>query len=1853
MKSLNKVKYLKMKELNQRFYIKAIVLLALLLLSAPIGSFAQTCEVTLRNDSLIDANNLIVDIYVKATGGSFYYAGGQYKVTFDNSSIANGGTITGSIVAGYSDLTNTAQIPTLVYVLSSYWRIPTEAFPSSQASCSQISATGIGTRICRVKLTNTIAFDQSSANMALVTTTPSQTAVWYSADDGSAIEAGMTMVNTNLLNPLLNGTITTYNVTGGGTEPAPVGLNGSQSDGVNYLLYRNGAPLGSPVDGTGSAISFGDQSEGTYTVKGHRKATYMYSDMAGSATVTSACDPVSITSQPANTSMCAGTGSASFSVVTGGTPTFGYQWQYTNGSGWGSVVNGTPAGATYTNAATATLGVSGITATGSYQYRCYVTNCEGANNATSNTATLTVNTVPATPGSVSGTVDQCQGLTGQVYSISAVTNATTYTWTVPGGWTITGGQGTTSVTVTTGSAGQNGNISVTAGNSCGNSSPSSLAVTVLPGTPARPGAISGTTAQCPGLTGQVYSINPVTDATKYNWTVPAGWTITDGQGAISITVTTGSSGQDGNISVTAENSCGTSEERTLSVTVGSLSVVPTGITITNNSTCNGVGKTITVSGGSLGAGATWQWFTVSCGGTTAGTGTSIIVDPPAGTSTTYYVRASGNCNTTACATGTVTVLANVGTPSPPSPSGTSICQGSPNTTYTTTAANATGYNWSVSGTGNTISGTGTTATVQWSPSFTGVAVISVTANGCNGPSPAASTTVTVYPVPSAPTIGPITQPSCTTSVGSVVLNGLPASGTWTVYGTPGGIIKTGTGTSTTISNLLPNTYTFTVEVAAGCTSPSSANVVISPQPPTPTPPVVGAITPPTCTVSTGSVELSGLPSEGEWTLTRYPGTVQTKGTGTSAVISGIPAGTHNYTVTNQFGCTSLPSSDVNIPEPPPVPAAPQVGAITHPTCDVATGIVVLSGLPSGSWTLLPSYSMAEIGGSGSSTTVTGVPAGTHTYKVTNQFGCTSPSSANVVINAQPPTPTPPVVGTITQPTCVVATGSVVLSGLPSGGTWTVIRNPGGVTTSGTGTSTTITGLPANGTYKFTVTNASGCTSPESGNVVIGSQPPSPETPVFTIDCSQGAGKAIITITSPLGSDIRYSLDNGPFQASTSFNNVLNGPHFISVRNSLGCVTVSPTFSVSCGCANPPTVTLSSTSGSTCGTTAITVSGNTFGGSATSVTLAENGAGTLVPASTSTSPFSFIYTPASGDIGKVVTITVTTNNPLGAPCIAASATYTLTVNAIPAAPSIGTRTHPTCLIPTGSVILNGLPATGTWTLNRSPDGVITTGTGTSTTVTGLNPGTYTFTVTTEAGCTSPSSANVVINAQPPTPTPPVIGTITQPTCATSTGSVVLTGLPSSGTWTVTRTPGGVTRTGTGTSITIINIPAGTFTFTVTNSFGCVSGPSAEVVINTQPPTPTPPSVGTITPPTCTESTGSVVLLGLPSSGTWTLTRYPGTITTTGTGTTTLVTGLASGTYNFTVTNQQGCTSLPSANVFIPAQPPTPTAPVIGTITQPTYTVPTGSVVLSGLPSGTWTITRYPGEVTTTGSGSSRTITGLPAGVFTFTVTNSFGCTSPHSVQVIISTPGIPTLIITDPPAVCSPATVDITNPDITAGSTPGLTYTYWTDPEATNAYPTPGTATTGTYYIKGTTVSGFFNIQPVNVIVDQRPVADAGPDQILDYILTTILEATPVEEGTGTWSVLVGSGTLQDVNDPVTTVTGLTVGRNEFLWTVVNGVCPAVSDKVIIQVNDLVVPTLITPNMDGRNDYFVLRGIENLGKTELIIFDRRGLQVYKNSDYNNDWDGVDYNNNPLPDDTYFYVLKASNGRSMNGYVVIRR
>jgi uncharacterized repeat protein (TIGR01451 family) len=112
-----------------------------------------------------------------------------------------------------------------------------------------------------------------------------------------------------------------------------------------------------------------------------------------------------------------------------------------------------------------------------------------------------------------------------------------------------------------------------------------------------------------------------------------------------------------------------------------------------------------------------------------------------------------------------------------------------------------------------------------------------------------------------------------------------------------------------------------------------------------------------------------------------------------------------------------------------------------------------------------------------------------------------------------------------------------------------------------------------------------------------------------------------------------------------------------------------------------------------------------------------------------------------------------------------------------------------------------------------------------------------------------------------------------------------------------------------SVTVTN--SGTLkTITTIKTGGTESGTSTTFTVN-----PTAPIIGTITQPTCTTTTGSVALSGLPSTGTWTIMESLGLTTISGTGSTGTFTGLAAGTYAFIVTNSTGCASTASSNAVI--------------------------------------------------------------------------------------------------------------------------------------------------------------------------------------------------------------------------------------------------------------------------------------------------------------------------------------------------
>ncbi|MBL0341169.1 MAG: T9SS type A sorting domain-containing protein [Bacteroidetes bacterium] len=391
---------------------------------------------------------------------------------------------------------------------------------------------------------------------------------------------------------------------------------------------------------------------------------------ARTLTVTGAAVPGTPGNLIGSTSVCQGsTQTYSIGAVSGATS---YIWSLP--SGW--------TGSSATNSITTTTN-----ATGGAVSVVAVNSC---GNSSARTITVAINVVPAQPAAITGSASICPNAT-ITYSVTAVSGATSYIWTLPGGWT--GTSSTNSIITTATSVG--GNVSVAANNGCGTGTVRNLAVAIsgaIPATPSTITATAGNTKVCPGDT-KIYSIAPVSGATLYTWTLPAGAIITSGQGTSSITVQYQSGFiASGVLGVASTNLCGSSAARTLTITRNT-PAKPGVISGPLYGVCNSNNKTYTVTSV---AGVTYNWYFSTASAVIAtGQGTSNITAnfTPNYTSGTLNVTANNACGTSTIRTASVNSIlpaatALTGTTSP--------CANQSGVPYSVTpVAGATAYQWTV------------------------------------------------------------------------------------------------------------------------------------------------------------------------------------------------------------------------------------------------------------------------------------------------------------------------------------------------------------------------------------------------------------------------------------------------------------------------------------------------------------------------------------------------------------------------------------------------------------------------------------------------------------------------------------------------------------------------------------------------------------------------------------------------------------------------------------------------------------------------------------------------------------------------------------------------------------------------------------------------------------------------------------------------------------------------------------------------------------------------------------------------------------------------------------------------------
>ena len=635
-------------------------------------------------------------------------------------------------------------------------------------------------------------------------------------------------------------------------------------------------------------------------------------------------------------------------------------------------------------------------------------------------------------------------------------------------------------------------------------------------------------------------------------------------------------------------------------------------------------------------------------------------------------------------------------------------------------------------------------------------------------------------------------------------------------------------------------------------------------------------------------------------------------------VSLAAAGTYYVTVTASNGLTAGGSTTVTV-APNVTPTFNAVG----PYCQGAS-------IPA-----LPTTSTNGITGTWS-------PAinnnATTTYTFTPNAGqCASTTTMQIVVN---PLPSPSI---NPNPATICAGGSIQLTA--SGGAtynW-----------SNSSTSPSINVSPASTTtYTVTVTSAEGCTASASRQVTVNPLP----TVAATVDCGLGVGQGVINVTSPTGANYQYSLNGGSFQSSPSFGNLANGSYTVVATNTTTtCSSPESIVVVDCGCANPPTVTLATTSGEICGISSpFTLGGNTFGGSATAVTLSHNGGGNLNITSATSSPFSFTYTPAASDLGNTVTIIVTTNNPIGLPCTVEQKTLSLNVLTLPTV--VVGYNPPVC--ETGTLILS---ETGGAAINWSwngPNGFISTSQNPQiNNATAAANGTYSVTVTDGNTCTNTGSVLVSISPNP-------VASATFAPIACNGGTTVVTVSASGGT-------GSYVGTGSYT------VSAGPYSYTVTDSNGCSSTTS----VNIADPTVLTSSINAQTNQICS-TPGSATVLGSGGTPSYTYQWSSGAGGVSG-GTASI---LPAGTYYVTVRDANSCSTVQTVTI-IDEGAISATATVNSNVSCNGGN--NGSINVS-ITTGTPPFNINWGSGSAITSSSTYQITGLVAGPYTITISDANSC-----------------------------------------------------------------------------------------------------------------------------------------------------------------------------------------------------------------------------------------------------------------------
>jgi gliding motility-associated-like protein len=609
----------------------------------------------------------------------------------------------------------------------------------------------------------------------------------------------------------------------------------------------------------------------------------------------------------------------------------------------------------------------------------------------------------------------------------------------------------------------------------------------------------------------------------------------------------------------------------------------------------------------------------------------------------------------------------------------------------------------------------------------------------------------------------------------------------------------------------------------------------------------------------------------------------------------------------------------------------------------------------------------------------------------------------------------------------------------------------------------------------------------------------------------------------------------------------------------------------------------------CPTITLTPSGVTNVSCATST----NGAAT-VTASGGTAPYTYSWSPGGLTGGTQSALAPGTYTITATDAASCTGTTTVTITAPTALTASTTSTAASCGASNGTATATPAGGTAPYSYAWSPSG------GSGATASNLGAGSYTVTVTDASGCQATSTVSVTASGGPTLST----SGVTNVTCFGGTnGTATINAVGGTAPYTYSWSPGGLT------GATQSALTAGTYTVTVTDASSC----SATTTVTITQPTQLTFTSST-TPASCgvNDGSGSVVVSG--GTGAYTYSWSP----TGGSGAS--ASGLSSGPYVVTITDAAGCQL--TANVNVPSNGG-PTLAITASTNPSCAGVSNGSATVTAT-GGTAPLT-YAWSPT---GGSAATATGLPAGIYTVTVTDGAGCIVAETVT------------LTNPAGITLTGTVQASNCATPTGQI-AVTATGGTAPLTFAWSPTGGSAATATglaggdYTITVTDANGCTATDDFTVGVTGGIPVNVSPT------LTTITQGDSVQliasgAVTYTWTPTTGLSCTDCSNPyaaPAVTTTYMVTGTDA------NGCSGDAEVTVVINpiCGDVFVPTIFSPNFDNNNEKLCVYG-NCIVELNFAVYNRWGERVFQTEDIKECWDGR-YKEKPVNSGTFVYKLIA--------------